>query len=111
MNGIGVVQDGFPFTEAELRRGRPRFWWGAARKRAYATAVGQRGGTRHRQEHVEAGGDGSAGSHAWATGATAATGTAYVATGGFEERRDGGGGSWSSTDTGSSSDSGGSGGE
>ncbi len=28
MRGIGVLEDGFVFTEAELERGTPRFWWG-----------------------------------------------------------------------------------
>jgi len=44
MRGIGVVQDGFPFTHAELDRGVPRFWWSAGRKRAYAAALAGRGG-------------------------------------------------------------------
>ena len=41
MRGIGVLEDGFVFTEAELERGTPRFWWGL-RKRAASIAEGAR---------------------------------------------------------------------
>ncbi|WP_137127064.1 hypothetical protein [Roseomonas sp. HF4] len=115
MTGIGVFQDGFPFTNEELERGTPRFWWSSARKQAFEKALARRGGARHRH-------DGGSGSEAddWnsdssdnsrTVGIGAAAGAAYVATGGFEERHDasGGGESFGSTDTGSSSDGGGGG--
>ncbi len=44
MRGIGVIEDGQAFREAELDRGTPRFWWSAARKAAFASALARRRG-------------------------------------------------------------------
>ena len=43
MRGIGVLEDGFVFTEAELERGTPRFWWGLRKRAAYDRALARRG--------------------------------------------------------------------
>jgi hypothetical protein len=114
MNAIGVVQDGFPFTDGELARGTPRFWWSAARRKAFAKALARRTGTRHRPASGGGGADGghAEGADTWRMGGTAAAaGAAHVATGAFAERhsQSGSGDSAGSTETGGSSDSGGGG--
>ena len=46
MRGIGVLEDRFVFTEAELERGAPRFWWGPRRRAAYDRVLARRGMSR-----------------------------------------------------------------
>jgi uncharacterized membrane protein YgcG len=46
--GLGVIEDGFTFTEAELARASPRFWWGARKRAAYERVLERRGIRRNR---------------------------------------------------------------
>ena len=122
MQGIGVVQDGYPFTEEELERGAPRFWWSRSRKAAYHRAL-QRTGRSGRRSGADDSDTGSSGDDdaTWRhAGIGAGVGAAAIVTSSFgdagEEKHSyssDSGGSWGSTDTGSSSssDSGGSSGE
>ena len=55
MRGIGVIEDGFAFTEAELARGRPRFWWHARKAAAYERVVAQRRSAGQAQDATRGG--------------------------------------------------------
>ncbi len=43
MRGIGVLEDGFVFSEEALERGSPRFWWGRRKRAAYDGVLARRG--------------------------------------------------------------------
>jgi hypothetical protein len=97
MRAIGVIEDGFAFTEAEIARGAPRFWWGARKRAAYQRVLDRRGIARR-----DEGGDGDGGSDSGSTadrrdGAAAGTAAAAtVAIADAEKRLEAGtsGGSW-----------------
>ena len=43
VDGVGVIEDGFTFTEAEIARASPRFWWGLRKRAAYERVLERRG--------------------------------------------------------------------
>lgn len=53
MRGLGVLEDGFVFTELELERGTPRFWWGLRKRTAYDRALARRGIARRDRDEEE----------------------------------------------------------
>lgn len=112
MRGIGVLEDGFVFTEAELERGAPRFWWGLRKRAAYDRALARRGMGRKDREDDDASDSGDRDRSA--SGSVAAA--AVLVSEATEKKTEGGGswfGSWGGdgSDGGGSSDSGGSGGD
>ncbi len=97
MRGLGVIEDGFTFAEAEIRRASPRFWWGQRKRAAYARVLARRGiASRDRSE--ESGSDSGAVSgdsrDRVAAGAVAGATVAMAETS-SEKRGDGGGSSFS----------------
>lgn len=62
MRGIGVLEDGFVFTEAELERGTPRFWWGLRKRAAYDRVLARRGMGRKDGDDEDEGTSSSSGS-------------------------------------------------
>jgi hypothetical protein len=113
MRGIGVVQDGYEFSWADLERGTPRFWWGPAKRAAFDRALAREGRSRREEEQGEdAHDDRHDDDHAWQRDRAAGAGIAVAA---FEEKRgESGGGEEtkenfsSAPDSGGASDSGGS---
>jgi hypothetical protein len=124
MQGIGAIEDGFTFTEAEIQRASPRFWWGPRKRAAYDRVLERRGLSRTRDEAEDRDDDrsGSDADDHRRTGTAVAAGTIALSESLPEKRQENGGsssGSWfdkgsddgggSSSDRGSgSSDSGGS---
>ena len=110
MRGIGVIEDGFTFTEAELARGTPRFWWNARKAAAYERAIARRGMARPAHDDR----DGGSSMDDWhrAPASVTAAGAATVIADAVEDRRpQDAGHSHGGAETGSSSDSGGGSGE
>lgn len=94
MRGVGVIQDGFAFTEAEIERSTPRFWWGATKREAYRRVLERRGIGQHRDDRDDdrdegPGHDGPSGRDDSAAAAAVAT-VAMADT--FDEKRTEGGG-------------------
>jgi hypothetical protein len=53
MQSLGVIEGGFRFTEAEIQRASPRFWWGSGKCAAYERVLERRGLSRKRGEDDE----------------------------------------------------------
>ncbi|NMJ40969.1 hypothetical protein GWK16_06940 [Roseomonas sp. JC162] len=97
MRGYGVVEDGFTFTEEEIARGSPRFWWGPRKRAAYDRVLARRGQSRQDErdddrEDSNGSSDTSSGNNA---SAGAAAGAAFVVMS-QEEKRTESGSAWSS---------------
>lgn len=112
MRGVGVIEDGYAFTEAEIDRASPRFWWGARKRAAYDRVLARRGSARRTEDRedtddADTGGQGSDFTPGLAV-ATAA-GAAYAMSDTEEKRTESGSsfGSWfgGGSDSGSSSSS------
>lgn len=124
MRGIGVLEGGHAFTEEEIARGRPRWWWGRGRRTAYERVLLERGLIPHTQDR-RSGHDHEGGDDGWpadrdghgfdrhrAVGAAAGAvfaAKATEATWDDEKSRSEGGSGWGAGDGGSGGDSGGSG--
>jgi hypothetical protein len=125
-----VLEGGHAFTEAEIARGSPRWWWGSGRRAAYERVLLERGmipryGRRRDERAQEDGGSSDGAGDSWADdrgrerAAGAALGAIFAmkATEAFtvdDKGRGGGGSDWGSdsdsgTSSSSSGDSGGSG--
>ncbi|WP_198371807.1 hypothetical protein [Roseomonas rosulenta] len=102
MQGLGMIEDGFTFSDAEIRRASPRFWWGP-RKRAAYDRVLERYGLKRRGNDEDT--DHESGSDSdRSSGTTAAIAT--VAMDDAEKQQLSGDPSWKSWSSSDSSDSG-----
>lgn len=117
MRGIGVLEDGYHFSEEALERGAPHFWWGPRKRAAYDRALARRGMVRRdREDDAEGSSDPADHEEGAAAAAVVAAGDLVAEQG---EKRPEGSGSWfaspdgeshgggSSGDSGGSSDGGG----
>jgi hypothetical protein len=96
MQGLGVIEDGFTFTEAEIQRASPRFWWGLRKRAAYERVLERRGLSRKRDEEDDRVDDrsGSDGDSDRRTGTAAAAGAgAVLVSESLPEKREESGGS------------------